>query len=51
MLLTSPGSNAPVVVAEAEFLIRRAETLAPSDARVQESRRRVELQIEGRPTR
>jgi hypothetical protein len=51
MLLTSPGSNAPVVVAEAQFLIRRAETLAPGEARVQESRRRVELQIEGRPTR
>jgi len=51
MLLTSPGSNAPVVVAEAEFLLRRAETLAPGDAGVQESRRRIERQLELRPTR
>jgi len=51
MLLVSPGSNAPVTVAEAEFLIRRAETLAPGDASVQESRRRIEQQIDRRSTR
>ena len=51
MLLTSPGSNAPVVVAEAEFLIRRAETLASSDASVQDSRRRIERQLDQRSPR
>ncbi len=51
MLLISPGSNTPVVVAEAEFLIRRAETLAPGDASVQETRRRIEQHIDERSTR
>jgi len=51
MLLVSPGSNAPVTVAEAEFLIRRAENLAPGDASVQESRRRIEQRIDRHPTR
>jgi WD40 repeat protein/serine/threonine protein kinase len=51
MLLASPGSNAPVAVAEAGFLIRRAEILAPGDARVQQSRQRIERQFERRPVR
>jgi hypothetical protein len=46
MLLTSPGSNAPAVVAEAAFLIRRAEILAPGDPSVRESRRRIARQVE-----
>jgi len=50
MLRTSPGSNAPVAVAEAEFLIRRAETLAPGDAIVHDSRRRIERQLDRRST-
>jgi hypothetical protein len=51
MLLTSAGSNVPVVVSEAELLIRRAESLAPTDASVQQSRRRIASQGEGRSTR
>ena len=51
MLLASPGSNAPVTVAEAGFLIRHAATLAPGDARVEESRRRIAREIERRSTR
>jgi len=50
MLLASPGSSAPVAVSETDYLIRRAEALAPGDASVQESRKRITQEIERRST-
>ena len=43
--------HAPVTRAEAGFLIRRAEALDPGDARVRETRQRIERQIERGATR
>jgi eukaryotic-like serine/threonine-protein kinase len=45
MLLASPGSNAPDVTAEAEYLIRRAESLAPDNPDVQASAQRAEQRL------
>jgi len=41
MLLTAPSSNTPLTIAQAQFLMHRAETLAPKDPAVLESRMRI----------
>jgi hypothetical protein len=41
MLLTAPGFNTPLTIAQAQFLMHRAETLAPKDPAVLESRKRL----------
>jgi len=41
MLLTAPSSNTPLTIAQAQFLMHRAETLAPKDPAVLESRKRI----------
>jgi hypothetical protein len=52
MLFNAPGSNAPVAtIAEAQFLLRRAKSLAPHDLQVQETSRRVARQFEKQTTR
>jgi hypothetical protein len=51
MLVTSPGSNQPVTLSEARFLLRRAETLSPADVRVKETRQRVNSRLDSSTSR